>query len=411
MVKRLAQFVIEHSLLLVMGAVAAFVWANIDVHSYHDFVHTVIWQNPFVGFVKDGVRVVDVHFLVNDVLMAVFFMVAGREVFEAVLPAGSLHGWRKASMPVVCALGGMVAPAGLFLLGCAIFGRWADLNNGWAIPTATDIAFSYMVARFIFGSAHPAVVFLLLLAIMDDALGMLVLAVFYPQEALAPGYLLLVPLAWAVGIAFWFFRIRHFGWYILVPGLISWFAFQWAGLHPALGLLPIVPLIPHVFINSLRKSWEFVTPEDSHRFERVLEVPVEFILGVFGLMNAGVALSNLGGDLVPMFLIVTALVVGKPIGIVLTAIIGVKLARLHLAPQIKLKDLLAVGLAAGIGFTVALFVTTVAFEPGPVQDACKAGALVSIVAAPLAVLAAKVLRVRKIEDHEAPHPWEEATDA
>ena len=377
--KRVLQFVFNNSLLLILGAAAAMLWANIDFSSYHRIVAWPLLDNPHFGVLHDGRRVLDLHYLVNDVLMALFFAVAGREVWISMLPGGDLHRVRRAALPVLCAVGGMAGPAIVYTLGAVWLGRAGELGRGWAIPTATDIAFSYLVVRMIFGRAHAAVTFLLLLAIADDALGMVVLAVFYPQEPVHAAWLLLSLGAVGVGIGFWILRIRHFAWYLLVPGTISWIGFAMSGLHPALGLLPIVPILPHVHIQRIHQGWNFVDPSDLNSFEYWLRNPVEAILGLFGLFNAGLPLHGLDmRQLSVSLLVLAALLIGKPLGIVLTGLGSVKL--LGLRTTLSWAQMLVVSCAAGIGFTVAIFVATVAFVPGRTADAAKLGAVASFVA-------------------------------
>ena len=152
---------------------------------------------------------------------------------------------KQAAVPIFAAVGGMAAPAGLFLLAAYLIG---DLTvvRGWAIPCATDIAFSYLVARTVFPAGHPAIPFLLLLAIADDAMGLIILAVFYPSGALAIGQLALW-MAAALAMA-WLLRRQRVGnfWiYLMGPGVLSWIALYVGGLHPALALVPIVPFMPH----------------------------------------------------------------------------------------------------------------------------------------------------------------------
>ena len=163
---RVARFIFGNSLLLLAGTVAAVVWANVDWVSYDAVAHPL-------------------HFWVNDVGMAFFFALAAKEVFEATLPGGPLASPRRALSPLAAAVGGMAAPA-LIYLALALTRGPADLARGWAIPCATDIAFSAMVARLVFPAAHPAIPFLLLLAIADDALGLVILAIFYPSGQLSP---------------------------------------------------------------------------------------------------------------------------------------------------------------------------------------------------------------------------------
>ncbi|MGB2487269.1 MAG: Na+/H+ antiporter NhaA, partial [Candidatus Puniceispirillaceae bacterium] len=184
-------FIQEYSVLLIFGALSALIWANINYDSYHHIVEWVILDHSPVGHLHDGHRTLTLHYLVNDVLMALFFAMAGKEVWEAVaLKNGSLRG-KKALTPLVATAGGIIGPAGVYLLGAYMLGKLAILSNGWAIPIATDIAFSYLVGRIIFGARHPAVGFLLLLAIADDAAGLIILAIFYPQGALNLEWLLL----------------------------------------------------------------------------------------------------------------------------------------------------------------------------------------------------------------------------
>jgi NhaA family Na+:H+ antiporter len=184
-------FIQEYSILLVLGAFGALIWANIDYYSYHHIVDIVLLENSPVGHLHDGHRTLTLHYLINDVLMALFFGIAGKEVWEAVaLKEGSLRG-KKALTPLIATAGGMIGPVTVYLLGAFAVGKFAALANGWAIPTATDIAFSYLVGRIIFGAKHPAVGFLLLLAIADDAAGLIILAVFYPQGDLNLEWLLL----------------------------------------------------------------------------------------------------------------------------------------------------------------------------------------------------------------------------
>jgi Na+:H+ antiporter, NhaA family len=160
-----ATFVLDHSLLLLLGTAAGMVWANLDFATYDTVTGPL-------------------HFWVNEIGMMFFFALAAKEVFEATLPGGPLASPRRALAPLAAAVGGMVAPAAIFVSLALTLGP-TDLARGWAIPCATDIAFSAMIARLIFPAGHPALPFLLLLAIADDALGLLLLAVFYPSAAVS----------------------------------------------------------------------------------------------------------------------------------------------------------------------------------------------------------------------------------
>ncbi len=342
------------------------------------------------------------HFLVNDLLMALFFAIAGKEVWEALLPGGALSNPRKAATPLMATLGGIIGPAGLYVAGVIVASNlglttWKELGSGWAVPCATDIAFSYLVARIIFGAGHPAIAFLLLLAIADDAAGLVILAVFYPTGELALHWLLLSVAGMVLGFVFQkVLKLSSFWWYLLIPGAMSWFAFYKSGIHPALGLVPIVLCMPHAKTDLGIFAREELGRQDAlNAFEHWWKNPVELVLGLFGLVNAGVAMSNVG---VGTWLVLGGLIIGKPVGIVLFTWIGQRVFKLEVPGGMGYRHVLSIGMVAGIGFTVALFVSTAAFPVPPtdpaVLDAVKMGALGSFFAAVIAFIGARLMGVR-----------------
>ena len=384
-------FLFENSLFLIGGAVLALIWANINEETYQTWVHLAIFGGGHGG------HGITWHFLVNDVLMALFFAIAAKEVWESFLPGGALSNLRTAATPLIATLGGVAMPAVLYLIGAKLTGRMDTLGRGWAVPCATDIAFSYLVARLIFGKGHPAISFLLLLAIADDAAGLIILAIAYPQEAIQPQWFLLSAAAIGLGLTMRKYRVRSFWWYILIPGVMSWFSFYMAGIHAALGLAPIIPTLPHAKSDLGLFSEEEDTRHDTlSEFEHWWKNPVELILGLFGLVNAGVAFSNVGTG---TWLVLTGLLVGKPLGITLFTFLGQKLFKFQMPAGMNYRHIISLGTVAGIGFTVALFVSTAAFEqPGPVQDSIKMGALGSFFAAALAIGVSRMLKVKPLTE-------------
>ena len=428
---RVWNFVTNYSLLLILGAAIALVWANTDPTSYKLMVEYPLWFNDWVGVdakywlksygkyyeiteVGDARKVLSFHYLVNDVLMAFFFAIAAKEVWEAViLKNGSLRG-KKAATPLFATAGGMFGPIAVYLGLAALLGSetYNAVANGWAIPTATDIAFSYLVGRMVFGAGHPAVRFLLLLAIADDAAGLIILAVFYPSGDLAPVWLLLSVFA-AVGVYVlfnWLPRRMDKGdqlrrrstwvreklsfWPYLIAAALSWYGFQESGLHPALGLLPIVPTLPHAdrAFGIFAEAEQYLTDLLNH-CEHMLKHPVEIVLFFFGLLNAGVEFSAIAA---PTWLVLAGLIVGKPFGVLLFGWFAAGPMKLGLPQGMRTIDLFVIGCVAAIGFTVSLFIASVAFDPGPVQDAAKMGALLSFFAAVLSLAAGKLTRVQKM---------------
>jgi NhaA family Na+:H+ antiporter len=369
---RVASFVFDHSLLLLAGTAAAVVWANADLQTYDTVAHPL-------------------HFWVNDVGMVFFFALAAKEVFEATLPGGSLASLRRALSPIAAAVGGMVAPALIYVALAWSRGN-ADLVRGWAIPCATDIAFSAMVARVVFPALHPAIPFLLLLAIVDDALGLVILALFYPSGALSPWTLVGLMTA-AILAALWLRRRRtqSFWPYVLGPGTLSWAALYLSGFHPALALVPIVPFMPHCSRDlGLFDPSERDRLDTLNRFEHWWATPVQFVLLLFGFANAGVPFEQIGAG---TYYVLAGLLLGKPAGILLFASTA-SLIGARLPAGLRLRELLVLGIAASIGFTVSLFFATAAFPAGTALAETKMGALLSFVAAPLALLVSRLIRVQ-----------------
>ena len=433
---RAIAFLYENSMFLIVGAVAALIWANVAPDSYHHFVHLDLTGGdnhhaaPVHDDIEDGeshnasegtvaatedtssddsddtVAATDeigedaptdeqhgitLHFLINDILMAIFFAIAGKEVWEAMLPGGALSDPKKAATPLLATVGGVAGPALIYLAGVALSGQ-TELTNGWAIPCATDIAFSYLVARMIFGQGHPAIAFLLLLAIADDAAGLVILAVFYPAKPLVLGWLGLALAGIVTGKVFQKLKLQSFWWYLLIPGVASWFAFFKAGIHPALGLLPIIPIMPHAKSDLGIFAREELKRDDTlNAFEHWWKDKVELILGLFGLVNAGVAFSAVGTG---TWLVLGALVVGKPVGILLMTWIACRIFGLKMPEGMNYSHVVTLGMIAAIGFTVALFVSTAAFPPGSALDSVKMGALGSFGAAGLSFLVAKLVGIK-----------------
>jgi len=373
-------FLLENSLFLVGGTVIALIWVNFfDASSYNAIAHGPL------------------HFAVNDIGMALFFLLAGKEIREAMLPGGALSNGKTAALPILATIGGMAGPGLLYYFGAMHYNP--DLARGWAIPMATDIAFSYMVAKMIFGKSvmgkTPApIVFLLLLAIADDAGGLIVLAIFYPsgQQDLAM-FFTLVPAAIVAAFVMWkVFKMKLFMPYLVIPGILSWIGFYKGGIHPALALVPLAWCMPHE-----KSDLGIFHPDEAHqtdalnRMEHAFKYPVEIILGLFGFVNAGVIFGSMGTGTA---LVLAGLLIGKPVGIMLMSMLGL-LGPLSLPEGMDKKDLFIVSLAAAIGFTVALFVSVVAFKPGPLQDSVKMGALLSFAAFGITYLAALVLGVKR----------------
>ncbi|MFT7624474.1 MAG: NhaA family Na+:H+ antiporter [Myxococcota bacterium] len=385
--KGFTNFLQEFSIPLIAGVIAGLVAANIDEHMYHQVV-----DFPILG---EGASIfghkLTFHFLVNDIFMVLFFGVAAKEITESVLPGGDLNPPSKAINPLLGTLGGVVGPVGVYLLLAWIFFDGhpdaAAVYNGWGVPTATDIALAWLVARLIFGKGHPAVNFLLLLAVADDAIGLGIIAVFYPNpdHPVAPIYLL-VTLA-GMGTAYALRRAKVNSWvpYVAVAGGLSWVGLILASLHPALALVAIVPFMPagdHEDTGLFDEGTsEHFADSPLHNFEHDVKLVVDFGLFFFAFANAGVGFTSINAV---TWIILASLIIGKTLGITLFSGLGAKLG-FPLPTGMGMKHLIASGVVAGLGLTVALFVAGEAF-PGDsaYQGPAKMGAVLSGGAALLA---------------------------
>lgn len=372
----------EFSIPLLAGVFTALVWANINPQEYQSFI-----SSPLLGGVN-------LHFVVNELFMVLFFGIAAVEITQSCLPGGDLNPPRKAINPLLSTLGGVVGPVVVYLGLNAVAGDSA-LTRGWGIPTATDIALAWLVARMVFGAGHPAVSFLLLLAVADDAIGLAIIAIFYPDPShpVEPLWLFLTVAAIVIAYILRSAKVKNYWPYVILGGGLSWTGLFNAHLHPALALVFIIPFLPHPPRESVHLFED--DPRDTSTlasFEHDWKIVVDFGLFLFGLANAGVGFSTMG---TATWLVLAALVVGKTAGIFAMGTMG-KYLGFPLPDKVGKKELLLTGLVAGTGLTVALFVAGVAFVEPDIQGSAKMGALLSGGVALVAVILGRALNVRRI---------------
>jgi NhaA family Na+:H+ antiporter len=409
----------ELSAFLLIGTALALIWANLSPEVYDAFINAplaVLWQDGIGGAREwmaqhaGGGHGLSFHFVVNDIFMVLFFGMAAKEVSESVLPGGALSSVKKAAMPAIATAGGVLGPIAVFMILHTVFGLDSDVANAaWAVPTATDIAYCWLFAGLIFGRSHPAVTFLLVLAVLDDLIGMMIIAVYYTPEV-HWAWLGLVVLAIVICEVMRRMGVKTFWPYVVIGGTLSWIGLHETGVHAALALVPIVPFMPH----AERDAGLFAAVEDHHddtmnRFEHFFSPIVDVGLLAFGLANAGVILSGESFTGSVTWMIFLALLVGKTCGIFLFSWTGSKFG-LKLPAPITMPQVIVIGCVAGIGFTVALFVTTVALGLAPQQgwtnvpanfgDMLKLGALMSFAAGPIAWIMAIIMKVEKIHTPE-----------
>ncbi len=360
--------------LLILGAAGlALVWAN----SPWSAAYEGLWGHPLTLSIGSAATARTLRFWVNEGLMSVFFLVAGLEIRRE-LHQGALSSAQRATLPAVAALGGMIAPALIFLA----LDHAPLVRRGWAVPTPTDIAFAVGVLALL-GSRVPRAlrVLLLALAIIDDIGAVVIIALFYSRGLSAAGLIsagaaTIVALALARRGGRWLF--------LCAAGVVIWIGLLRGGVHPTLAGVILGLLVP--ITASSAATPEAVSP--ATRLANVLHPWVAFgVMPLFALANAGIDFRDVAlqgsGQAMLVIGIAVSLVLGKPLGIVLAALACLKLRLCALPPGVTLKGVLLVGCLGGIGFTMSIFIAGLAFGDAGLLPAAKLGVLVGSASAAL----------------------------
>lgn len=410
---------------LVAAAALALAWANSPwAQSYHD-----LWHAPVTFGIGSFAVSQSLHFWINDGLMTIFFLVVGMEIRRE-MHEGALADLRSAGLPIVAALGGVLAPAAIYL---ALNGAPIQ-RDGWAVPTATDIAFAVGVLALL-GRAVPANVRILLLAlaIIDDIVAILIIALFY-SGGLDYSGLLIAGLGLVLVVGLQLAGIGSAYAYVL-PGAVLWIGLLRTGAHPTLAgvvlgmMTPVLaprgnepPLNAAVRalddvrraaaeqghgavekimapLRRLRLAQRDLTPPVT-RVQMALHPWVAFgIMPLFALANAGVSLDGVDFARADAMAVMTgvalALVLGKPAGVLLFSWAAVRLGWCVLPAGVSWSGVTLVGLLAGIGFTMSIFIATLAFTDPALLGAAKLGVLTASIVAACLGLAWGFVRMRR----------------
>jgi Na+:H+ antiporter, NhaA family len=297
---------------------------------------------------------------INDGLMALFFLLAGLEIKRELLQ-GELSDRKQAVLPVVAALGGIIFPVLIYFL---FNSRNSEAMHGWAIPTATDIAFSLGILSLL-GNRVPFAlkIFLTALAIIDDLGAILIIAIFYTNE-LHFKMLLIAAFIFIILININKMKVRQL-YFFLVPGAALWYFILKSGIHPTVAGVLFAFTIPMNLVEDLE-----------HRLNK----PVNYlILPLFALANTAmpVSLEQAGNLLAPLSLgIIFGLLIGKPVGIVLAIFVAVRSKFANLPESINWKQIAGLGMTAGIGFTMSIFIASLSFEEETVLTLTKLAILI-----------------------------------
>ena len=327
----------------------------------------------FQSFLDQSWGPYSVSVWINDGLMAVFFLLVGLEIKRELLD-GELSNFKNASLPILAAIGGMLVPAAIFTL----FNHGTEYSKGWAIPMATDIAFSLAIISMLGKSVPSAVkVFLAALAIVDDLGAIVVIAIFYTDE-IHWNYLLYSGIIVAILAVLNFLKVKKHVFY-LIPGCVLWYFMHHSGIHATIAGVILAFCIP-----ASKADNEEASPLE--KLEHFLHIPVSYaIMPIFALANTNITFkegmvdglfSNFG------YGIVFGLILGKLIGINLFSFIAIKLKISSLPDKSRWVHMIGAGLLAGIGFTMSIFIALLSYKDNQdLQDSAKFAILTASVLA------------------------------
>jgi NhaA family Na+:H+ antiporter len=335
---------------LLLATILAMIWSNSPWHASYETLR----QLNFSIKIDQITQIVSLPFIINQGLMTLFFFLIGLEVKRELI-VGELNSFKKAVLPGIAALGGMIIPA-IIYLAC----NWhqADGMHGWAIPTATDIAFSLAVLSLL-GRQVPLglKVFLTALAIFDDLGAILIIAIFYTQKIAWIG-IALAALIEILLIVCNIFNVISPVFYCM-GGVLIWWLLLTSGIHPTLAGVLVALTIPLLHKPSISPA---------NQLEKILHPWVTFlVLPLFAFLNAGIRLDGgfLGSLINPVSLgIILGLLVGKPLGVFSFCWIAVKNNMARLPHGVHWKSLAGISLLCGIGFTMSFFIGFLSFENG-----------------------------------------------
>ena len=350
-------------LVLLIAAIIALVISNSNLSELY---FTTLEQYLFIGVNNFGLKL-SVHHWINDLLMAIFFFFVTLEIKREFIQ-GELSNLKKALLPIIGAVGGMVIPALVYVL--INLGN-SETLNGWAIPSATDIAFSLGILSLL-GSRVPISlkIFLTALAIIDDLGAILIIAFFYSGD-LSISYLSLILISYILLLILNKFGIKKFIPYLII-GSFMWFFTYKSGIHATIAGVLLATTIPH---RAKEKDFSLLI-----KLEHAISPYVAFIImPIFAFANAGVNLTGLSFSslLAPVPLgILLGLFVGKQVGVMVISYLAVKLGAAQMPDKSNWLSLYGVSILTGIGFTMSLFVGNLAFvENTQYMDGVKIGVL------------------------------------
>lgn len=401
---RVSSFLMHFAFALSLGVVLATCWVNLSPSSYYDFVEWRVLDNSLPLWLLPAESTFTPQSIVTQGLMALFMFLMGKEMWEALIIEGGGLSDKRSFVPLAGVIGGTVLCAAVWFY----FARQGDLpegmsvSTGWPTPIGSDVVIAYVFGLLIFGKGHPALNLLLLICIGSDFLGLIILGISHPsQDLLLLGWLGLPALA-CLGVWRLFGshtygdikeRTRRRGlalWPYVLACLISYVGVSKAGLPPSLGLLPIIPAIPHanrafgVFAEA-----EWLLHDPLNRFAHFLVKPLIVILFLFGLTMGGIDMQAHGPT---TNLVLICAWIAKPLGFMLGVALILALSKGKLPTRISLTDMTLIAFLTGISFTVPVLSLDVALPGGSETEAARLGLAASAMMGPLVLIVSRLKR-------------------
>jgi NhaA family Na+:H+ antiporter len=399
---RVSPFVRRFAYALLSGAAFATVWVNLSPDSYYDALEWRLLDLDLPRWIAPLPFIVTPMLIVSHLLMPLFVAFVGKELWEAlVLSRGAMAG-RQAIAPALGIAGGALGAIVMWIVVATAIetAEEATFGLGWQVPVGGDVVLAYVVARAVFGAGHPALHVSLLLTIGLDILGLLLTGMTDPQATLRLVWLLL-PLVAVLTV--WWFVGRNPGpgatearrrrgmalWPYVAAGIFSWFGVLASGLPPELGLLPVIPIIPHAdrSFGVFAEAEEFLH-DPLNQLAHILVRPLAIVLFFFGLTRGGVDLQAFAPTTLTLL---AALWIGKPLGLLLGLLLAARVFGGRLPAALSGRDVTLLALIAGMGFTVPALSLEIVLPGGAMAEAARLGLALSLMAGPLALLLARVL--------------------
>ena len=400
---RVSPFVRRFAQALLSGMALATLWVNLSPASYYDALEWRLLDLDLPHWLAPLPISLTPMLIVSHLMMPLFVAFIAKELWEAlVLSRGAMAG-RQALAPLAGILGGAIGAALVWIAISALIvtNYSGGFAQGWQVPVGGDVVLAYFVARAVFGAGHPALHVSLLLAIGLDILGLLLTGLTDPEATWRLAWLALPAVA---VISVWRLVARDPGpnagearrrramalWPYVLAGLVSWVGVVASGLPPELGLLPVLVVIPHADRSfGVFAEAEAFLHDPLNQMAHHLVKPLALVLFCFGLTRGGI---DLGAFAPTTLVLIAALWIGKPLGLLLGLALAARLLGARLPAALTSRDVVLVAMIAGMGFTVPALSLESALPGGLMAEAARLGLAISLLAGPAALVLSRLMR-------------------